>query len=297
MVGIACNMFSGYSGLLSFGHAAFFGLGAYAVRFCTSSSISRRGWRPARHGRRGHRRRDHRLSDVPAARALLRARDARLSPGAAVPLRVAGLPGGVAANGAGESRQRTCSSRTRACISRSALACWSSRSRSRSRSRARASGCRCSPSSRTSPPRSRRASTRSRWKLRAIVLSGAIAAGIGGFYAVVLLIVTPPSVFGMLTSAQALIVTLFGGMATVWGPVVGSAMLIPLAEVLHAELGDIIPGIQGVVFGVGDRARHPTCPGRYCSPPTRGTAATARRGDRRLALHRRSWPLFINRPR
>ncbi len=88
------------------------------------------------------------------------------------------------------------------------------------------------------------------WKMRALMVSGAIAAGIGGFYAVVLLIVTPPSVFGMLTSAQALIVTLFGGVATVWGPVVGSAILIPLAEVLQAELGDKIPGIQGVVFGV-----------------------------------------------
>ncbi|MFN0299498.1 MAG: ABC transporter permease subunit [Burkholderiales bacterium] len=88
------------------------------------------------------------------------------------------------------------------------------------------------------------------WKMRAIMVSGAIAAGVGGFYAVVLLIVTPPSVFGMLTSAQALIVTLFGGVATVWGPVVGSAILIPLAEILHAELGDKIPGIQGVVFGI-----------------------------------------------
>jgi ABC-type branched-subunit amino acid transport system ATPase component/ABC-type branched-subunit amino acid transport system permease subunit len=88
------------------------------------------------------------------------------------------------------------------------------------------------------------------WKMRALMVSGAIAAGIGGFYAVVLLIVTPSSVFGMLTSAQALIVTLFGGVATVWGPVVGSAILIPLAEVLQAELGDKIPGIQGVVFGV-----------------------------------------------
>ena len=64
-----------------------------------------------------------------------------------------------------------------------------------------------------------------------------------------LLIVTPPTVFGMLTSAQALIVTLFGGVTTLWGPVLGAVILIPLAEVLHAELGDKIPGIQGVVFG------------------------------------------------
>jgi len=88
-----------------------------------------------------------------------------------------------------------------------------------------------------------------RWKMKAIMVSGAIAAAAGGFYAVVLLVVTPPTVFGMLTSAQALIVTLFGGVATVWGPVVGAIILIPLAEILHAELGDKIPGIQGVIFG------------------------------------------------
>jgi len=89
-----------------------------------------------------------------------------------------------------------------------------------------------------------------RWKLKAIVLSGLIAGAIGGFYAVVLLVVTPASVFGMLTSAQALIVALFGGVGSAWGPVIGSAILIPLAEVLQGELGDKLPGVQGVVYGV-----------------------------------------------
>jgi ABC-type branched-subunit amino acid transport system ATPase component/branched-subunit amino acid ABC-type transport system permease component len=89
-----------------------------------------------------------------------------------------------------------------------------------------------------------------RWKMLAIMLSAAMASAAGGLYAVVLLIVTPPAMFGVLTSAQALIVTLFGGVATVWGPVIGSLILIPLAEILHAELGHRIPGIQGVVFGL-----------------------------------------------
>ncbi len=88
-----------------------------------------------------------------------------------------------------------------------------------------------------------------RWKLKAIILSGGIAGAIGGFYAVVLLVVTPQSVFGMLTSAQALIMALFGGVGAAWGPVIGSAILIPLTEILHSELGDRIPGIQGVVLG------------------------------------------------
>jgi branched-chain amino acid transport system permease protein len=88
------------------------------------------------------------------------------------------------------------------------------------------------------------------WKLRAITLSGAIAGAIGGFYAVVLLVVTPQSVFGMLVSAQALTVAMFGGVGTVWGPVIGSVILIPLAETLNAEAGSRFPGIQGVIFGL-----------------------------------------------
>jgi ABC-type branched-subunit amino acid transport system ATPase component len=66
----------------------------------------------------------------------------------------------------------------------------------------------------------------------------------------VLLVVTPDSVFGLLVSAQAVVVTLFGGVASVWGPVIGAAILVPLAESLNAELGNILPGIQGVVYGV-----------------------------------------------
>jgi branched-chain amino acid transport system permease protein len=88
------------------------------------------------------------------------------------------------------------------------------------------------------------------WKLRAITLSGAIAGAIGAFYAIVLLVVTPQSVFGMLVSAQALTVAMFGGVGTVWGPVIGAIFLIPLAEILNAEAGTRFPGIQGVIFGI-----------------------------------------------
>ncbi|HSZ90983.1 MAG TPA: hypothetical protein VK822_16600 [Acetobacteraceae bacterium] len=47
-------------------------------------------------------------------------------------------------------------------------------------------------------------------------------------------------------SAQAVVVTLFGGVAAIWGPVIGAAVLVPLAESLNVELG----GIQSVVYGV-----------------------------------------------
>jgi ABC-type branched-subunit amino acid transport system ATPase component/ABC-type branched-subunit amino acid transport system permease subunit len=89
-----------------------------------------------------------------------------------------------------------------------------------------------------------------RWKLRAIVLSGAIACMAGGFYAVVLLVVTPPSVFGAGVSAQALIISMFGGVGTIWGALIGAFTLIPLAEYFRAELADKLPGIQGVIYGL-----------------------------------------------
>jgi ABC-type branched-subunit amino acid transport system ATPase component/ABC-type branched-subunit amino acid transport system permease subunit len=88
------------------------------------------------------------------------------------------------------------------------------------------------------------------WKMRAMVLSAAMAAAAGGLYAAVQLVITPQSMFGMLVSAQALVVSLFGGVGVFWGPVIGSAILVPLAEALHAELGHFLPGIQGVVYGV-----------------------------------------------
>ena len=88
-----------------------------------------------------------------------------------------------------------------------------------------------------------------RWKLQAITVSAAIA-GHGRR----LLHGGAPCrdaalVFGMLVSAQALTVAMFGGVGTVWGPVIGAVILIPVSEILHAELGAKLPGIQGVVFG------------------------------------------------
>ena len=88
------------------------------------------------------------------------------------------------------------------------------------------------------------------WKLVAIAVSGAIAGAAGGFYAVVLLIVTPLAVFGMLVSAQALIFAMFGGVGTLWGPVLGAFILVPLSEILYARYAVDFPGIQGVIYGV-----------------------------------------------
>jgi ABC-type branched-subunit amino acid transport system ATPase component/ABC-type branched-subunit amino acid transport system permease subunit len=89
-----------------------------------------------------------------------------------------------------------------------------------------------------------------RWKMLAMMLSAAMGAAAGGLYVMVLLVVTPQTMFGALVSAQALIMALFGGVGVFWGPVIGAAVLVPLAETLNAQLGSILPGIQGVVYGL-----------------------------------------------
>ena len=87
------------------------------------------------------------------------------------------------------------------------------------------------------------------WKMRALIVSGMMAAAAGGLYACVQLVVTPDSLFGLLVSAQPVVLTLFGGVASLWGPVIGAAFLVPLSKGLDATVGSYLPGIQGVVYG------------------------------------------------
>jgi ABC-type branched-subunit amino acid transport system ATPase component/ABC-type branched-subunit amino acid transport system permease subunit len=88
-----------------------------------------------------------------------------------------------------------------------------------------------------------------RIKLQALTVSGTMAAVAGGLYAVLLVVVTPAGVFGLNVSAQALVLALFGGGGTLWGPVIGAATLIPAATLLNGFFGSILPGLQGIIFG------------------------------------------------
>ena len=86
-------------------------------------------------------------------------------------------------------------------------------------------------------------------KMVATAISGAMAGIAGGLYVVVIRVAVPADVFGLHISAQAMVVTLFGGVGTLWGPLIGAAFLIPLGDGLHAVLGHTIPGVQSIVYG------------------------------------------------
>ncbi|MBI2216097.1 MAG: branched-chain amino acid ABC transporter ATP-binding protein/permease [Candidatus Rokubacteria bacterium] len=90
-----------------------------------------------------------------------------------------------------------------------------------------------------------------RMKMVAYMLSAAPAALVGAVYAhAILFVVTPDAVFGVLVTVQTLTVSLVGGVGSMWGPVIGAALMIPISETLDATLGDRLPGIQGVVYGL-----------------------------------------------
>src|SRR3989441_7040686 len=89
-----------------------------------------------------------------------------------------------------------------------------------------------------------------RSKMAAYVLSAAPAAVVGAVYIhAILFIVTPDAVFGLLVISQTLVVALVGGIGTLWGPLIGAAVMVPVSEVLDSTVGDRLPGIQGVVYG------------------------------------------------
>ena len=250
VMGLAWNLLSGYSGFVSFGHAAFFGLGAYFV------ALAQIGWNltpwigiPAAGlvgalaglvvGMPTFRLRGHyfALAMLAYPLALMYVFEWLGYQELALPMR----RDAPAAFMQFDDHRVYAWLATALMVLAMLLTAWVERSRfglsliaiKEDEAAAEAAGVRTL-----------------RWKLLAITLSGALAGIAGGLYAVVLLVVTPAAVFGMLVSAQALIVAMFGGVATVWGPVIGALVLVPLSEILHAQLADKIPGIQGVVYGL-----------------------------------------------
>ena len=65
-------------------------------------------------------------------------------------------------------------------------------------------------------------------KIKANVVSAVLCALGGVFYVQYYLFVAPRSVFGDTVSVQILLFAIIGGLSTVWGPLVGAAVLVPI---------------------------------------------------------------------
>jgi branched-chain amino acid transport system permease protein len=85
----------------------------------------------------------------------------------------------------------------------------------------------------------------------ALLWSAGIAGVLGAFYAFYLYTLEPNTFFSLpLFSLQPALNGIIGGMGTVWGPVVGSAVMTPLAEFLRIYLGDVQEGLNFLIYGL-----------------------------------------------
>jgi branched-chain amino acid transport system permease protein len=88
-----------------------------------------------------------------------------------------------------------------------------------------------------------------RYKLYALLLSAAFTSLAGSLYAVMVGFIDPDSALGILISVKMLIIAALGGAGTLFGPLVGAVILIPLEETTNAAFGGGGTGITFIVYG------------------------------------------------
>jgi branched-chain amino acid transport system permease protein len=85
-------------------------------------------------------------------------------------------------------------------------------------------------------------------KLGAMVLSAAITAAAGCFYAQYFLFIDAGIAYGPWISIEALLAPIIGGIGTVYGPLVGALVIKTLAEATKLVASDA-PGLDLVIYG------------------------------------------------
>lgn len=90
-----------------------------------------------------------------------------------------------------------------------------------------------------------------RIKLIALLVSAFFTAVAGTFYAQMVLFITPTRTVSLDLSVQMVIMAVLGGLGTVFGPLLGATILVPVGELTRAALGgSTIQGAHLIVYGV-----------------------------------------------
>jgi branched-chain amino acid transport system permease protein len=87
-----------------------------------------------------------------------------------------------------------------------------------------------------------------RVKLAAIAMSAALMASGGVFYVQYFHYIDPHIAYGPAVSVEALLAPIVGGLGTVFGPLLGAALLQALGELTRNLAGDV-PGVSLVAYG------------------------------------------------
>jgi branched-chain amino acid transport system permease protein len=89
-----------------------------------------------------------------------------------------------------------------------------------------------------------------RYKLLAFVISAMITSFAGTFYAQYILYIDPDSLLNLEFALLIIIIPMVGGMGTVLGPILGAALLIPLAEYARTAFGGGGRGVHILIYGL-----------------------------------------------
>jgi branched-chain amino acid transport system ATP-binding protein/branched-chain amino acid transport system permease protein len=87
------------------------------------------------------------------------------------------------------------------------------------------------------------------YKVLAFVASAVLIGVAGGVHGYFLTFIDPRGMFDILTSVQIVLAALLGGRGTIWGPVLGAFLLVPMNELTTNYFGTS-PGERLFVFGV-----------------------------------------------
>lgn len=85
----------------------------------------------------------------------------------------------------------------------------------------------------------------------ALMWSAGLTGALGVFYAQYVYMIDPDLVFsGTLFAIQPALNGIIGGLGSVWGPVLGAALMTPLGEFLRSYLGHVRQGLNFFIYGV-----------------------------------------------
>jgi len=83
------------------------------------------------------------------------------------------------------------------------------------------------------------------YKNVALIISALLTSLAGSFYAIYIGFIDPPTVLALDISVQIVLICIVGGIGTIFGPVVGAMVLVPLSEALRSNL------IARAIFATG----------------------------------------------
>jgi branched-chain amino acid transport system permease protein len=89
-----------------------------------------------------------------------------------------------------------------------------------------------------------------RYKLTAHFISAFFTAVGGAVYVVIFLYVNARTVFGMDLSFAMMLFCVLGGANTMWGPVLGAIIMVPIQQALRIAAGVNLAAMSSLIYGV-----------------------------------------------